>query len=144
MHHKHGGGVMIEYSSNLFIALRYGHVEKGILIKFPNGEHEHITNSDVESESLSMTESICSHSPIRFGTCEKAVLQFITRGVGDITGCEIEVELHINADGFYSTNDSALTGGEIFNRYFKIPYGRYVVESCEKDESRWERRKIIA
>lgn len=135
---------MIEYSSNLFTALRYGHVEKGILIKFPNGEHEHITNSDVESESLSMTESICSHSPIRFGTCEKAVLQFITRGVGDITGCEIEVELHINADGFYSTNDSALTGGEIFNRYFKIPYGRYVVESCEKDESRWERRKIIA
>ena len=56
---------MIEYSYNLFTALRYGHVEKGILIKFPNGEHEHITNSDVESESLSMTESICSHSPIR-------------------------------------------------------------------------------
>ena len=135
---------MIEIPNVLKLwGLRLGNVEKGVLIKFPNGEHEPIKNSDVESESLSMTESICSHSPIRFGTCEKAVLQFITRGVGDITGCEIEVELHINAY-MVGSSSSELTGGEIFDRYYKIPYGRYKVESCEKDESRWERRKIIA
>lgn len=135
---------MIKISNALkYGGLRHGDIKKGILVKFPNGEHEPITNSDVEAESLSMTESICSQSTMRLGTNEKAVLQFITRGVGDITGCEIEVELHISADKF-GGDSSISTGGEVFDRYYKIPYGRYKVDSCEKDELAWERRKIIA
>lgn len=85
----------LEYEQIQLIKQQPG-TRKNVRISFPNGERSDILNENVEYESLSFTESICSSSPIKFGKNEKAVVQFTTREVEDIQGCEIDVELDVD------------------------------------------------
>ena len=40
-----------------------------------------LTNTDIFSEQISLTESICSESNVIFGSCEAAMLQFTTTAI---------------------------------------------------------------
>ena len=48
-------------------------VDKQLNIVFDGGE---ITNTDIHSEQFELTESICSDSQLRFGSCEASVVKF--------------------------------------------------------------------
>ena len=48
-------------------------VDKQLNIAFDGGE---ITNTDIHSEQFELTESICSDSQLRFGSCEASVVKF--------------------------------------------------------------------
>ena len=51
-------------------------VRKNFRAHFPTGEYSDITNSDVVSESLRFSESLCSQMPFKFGCAEASVLEF--------------------------------------------------------------------
>lgn len=71
-------------------------VKKNIRIRFPNGEREDIVNDNIEEESLSFTESICSQDALKFGLCEAPVLEFSTAEIENIKGMEIEASIEID------------------------------------------------
>lgn len=48
-------------------------VNKQMIIAFEEGE---ITNTELYSESFELTESLCSESELRFGSCEASVIKF--------------------------------------------------------------------
>lgn len=72
--------------------------QKNFRIKFPNGEFEDITNSNIISESVRFTESLCSQQNLKFGLCEASVLEFETIDVGNIKGCRIEAGIEVCLD----------------------------------------------
>lgn len=71
-------------------------VKKNIRIHFPNGERPDIINDNIEEESLSFTESICSQSELKFGLCEAPVLEFSTAEIENIKGMEIEASIEVD------------------------------------------------
>lgn len=102
-------------------------IRKKLIIHFPNGEREDITNSNIIAESFSFTESICSQDTLKFGLCEASMVEFETFNIGNIKGCTIEITLEV------------LNGSE----WYPIPIGTYVVDSCEK-QSNMTRRSVKA
>lgn len=48
-------------------------IDKQLNIAFDGGE---ITNSDIHSEEFELTESLCSDSQLRFGSCEASMIKF--------------------------------------------------------------------
>jgi len=75
--------------------LRQDGSSKKLRIHFPNGEREDITNDELNEDSFSFTESICSRDTLKFGLCEASIVEFETIGVGNIKGCEIEVSTEV-------------------------------------------------
>lgn len=71
-------------------------VRKNIRIRFPNGERPDIINDNIEEESLSFTESICSQDALKFGLCEAPVLEFSTAEIENIKGLEIEAFIEVD------------------------------------------------
>lgn len=70
-------------------ALLNSDTKKEFIIRFPNGEHEDITNSNLVSESIKLTESVCSDMEFKFGLIEYSKLEFKAIGIGNINGCKI-------------------------------------------------------
>lgn len=59
-------------------------VNKQLTIAFDDGE---ITNEDFYSEEFELTESLCSESELRFGSCEASMLKFKVRNeFGELKG----------------------------------------------------------
>lgn len=107
------------------------YLPRDIRIHFPDGEHADLTKKDIygDGSSLSFTESLCSQSNIRFGIAEKSVIKFDTVDVENIKGSIIEASCEI-------TDPDT---GELVS----IPYGKFEVDSCQK-QSDMRRRKVIA
>ena len=62
---------MVDYElSDLF---KKQYIDKQIEITYDGGT---ITNSELFAESMQLTESLCSDSELRFGTCESSVIKF--------------------------------------------------------------------
>lgn len=120
---------MITIPESIKSLLKSDSVHKNFRVHFPNGEWDDITNKDVVSESVSITESLASSSEFKFGLCEAPMIQFETFGVGNVKGAIVECYLEIYCD--------ASVAGSVYrsdiNAYvYPIPYGRYVVDSCKK------------
>ena len=120
-------------------------IRKNIRIAFPNKELPDITNSNLIAESFSFSESICSRDKLKFGLCEASVVKFETFGIGNIKGKEIDVfhEIDITSLGEEFINQYGIRDNSVAFPFYKIPYGRFVVESCEK-QSDMTRRKVVA
>ena len=71
-------------------------VRKNIRIHFPNGERPDFINDNIDEESLSFTESICSQDALKFGLCEAPVLEFSTAEIENIKGMEIEASIEVD------------------------------------------------
>ena len=56
-------------------------VDKQIIISHEDGE---LTNEDLYSESFELTESLCSQSELRFGSCEASMLKFKIANVVEV------------------------------------------------------------
>lgn len=125
--------------------LRQDGSSKNLRISFPNGEHEDITNSELNEDTFSFTESICSRDTLKFGLCEASMVEFETVGVGNIKGCGIEVyaEIDISSlpDDFIA--EYGTTSEDVPFPYYRIPYGKFTVDSCPR-QSDMTKRKVTA
>lgn len=82
--------------------LTKGSVKKNFRVHFPNGERADITNANVISESVTLTESLCSQNSLVFGLCESPQIEFETFGVGNIRGNTIECSMEVDVtDALY-------------------------------------------
>lgn len=120
---------MIDVSEEVKNLLKYTECRKELVISFPNGEHENITNENIIAESLEFTESICSQQELEFGLCEASVLKFSAFNVDNINGYKIKADIYV-----YDNNNNA----------FNIPLGQYYVAECKKNESNLRLRNIVA
>lgn len=107
------------------------YLPRDIRIHFTGGERADLTKKDIygDGSSFAFTESLCSQSNIRFGIAEKSVIKFDTVDVENIKGSTIEASCEITDPD---------TGETV-----SIPYGGFVVDSCQK-QSDMRRRKVVA
>ena len=131
-------------------------VYKNFRAHFPNGERADITNGDVVRESLSFTESICSDDVMRFGGCERSVIEFETVGVENILGATIECGIEIDTSSLSAAQladigddpgDGVLVlaaASDIGVGYYRIPLGTFVVSGCPRNHENVAHRRITA
>ena len=131
-------------------------VFKNFRVHFPNGENADLTNDDIVSESVSFTESICSAQVFQFGLSERSEIEFECVGVQNIYGMTIECAIEICVDSLGATwiSDHAPTGNEAFldlqvctyngRNMYRIPYGRFIVESCPRSQGAMKHRRVTA
>lgn len=107
---------MITIPESIKSLLKSDSAYKNFRVHFPNGEREDITNDNIVSESVSLTESICSTQQLKIGMCETPSIEFETLGVGYIRGAEIECSLEVECNaksqtwvGKFYSNDSIQT-----------------------------------
>lgn len=120
---------MIDVSEEVKDLLKNTECRKEVVISFPNGEHEDITNDSIIAESLEFTESICSQQELEFGLCEASVLKFSAFNLENINGYKIKADIYI-----YNN----------FNNAFNIPLGQFYIAECKKNESNLRLRNIVA
>lgn len=110
-------------------------VLKNIRIHFPNGECEDVTNHNLKEESFSFTESICSEESLKFGLSEAAVVQFVTKGIGNIKGMEIQcqIEIDISSLGNEFISEYGQTSSDVPFPFYPVVLGCFTVKSCPKD-----------
>lgn len=113
---------------------------KNFRVHFPNGEHTDITNENIISESVSLTESLCSESQLKFGLGESPTLEFETVGIGKIKGFTIEAQIEIYCD---DSVPGAVYMDDLGAYVYPIKYGTFVIDSCKK-QADMSRRKIVA
>lgn len=132
-------------------------VLKNYRIHFPNGECRDLNSSDMETESVEFTESICSMDSFMLGLNERSVFSFDAHNIPNIKNAEIEVTLQIDVydlvlKGILNQNQYTkefiratipemyeLFGIEYFY-YYEIPIGKFVVEECQKQSDMTIRR----
>lgn len=85
---------MIEYEyADLFTQ---DTVDKQIVIEYDGGT---ITNTELFSESMELTETLCSESELRFGACEASVIKFkIGNMLTTLLGKWITVKMYLNGN----------------------------------------------
>ena len=139
---------MINIPSEVKMLLQKDGVRKNFRIHFPNGEREDIINTHLVQGSVSLTESLCSRDKLKFGLCEAACLEFKTMNVENIKGMTIETQMEIDV------SSCILENGECNFEYeqredlsyptYPISYGKFIVQSCEREGSNLQRRKVEA
>lgn len=112
---------------------------KNIRIHFPNGERTDICNNLIVKDSVSFKESINSQDTLKFGLCEASVFECETVGVENIKGAQIEVFCEIYCD---ATVEGAIWQIDLERHVYQIPYGVFVVDSCER-QADMIHRKIV-
>ena len=113
---------------------------KNIRIHFPNGERSDICNDLIVRNSVSFKESLCSQNTLKFGLCEASVFECETVGVGNISGCQIEVFCEVECP-------PSVTGAEwktdLQKYIYPIPYGYFIVDDAKR-QADMNHRKITA
>lgn len=113
---------------------------KNIRIHFPNGERSDICNDLIVKDSVSFKESLCSQNTLKFGLCESPLFECEVVSVENIKGATIEVSCEIECP-------ATVTGAEwridLQKYVYSIPYGTFVVYSCQR-QADMIHRKIVA
>lgn len=99
-------------------------VKKNIIVHFPNGENDDLTNESLLAESLVFTESIMSRDTMKFGLCEGNHIEFDAINLSNVKGATIEVVMQID--------------------YRNIRLGTFVIDECKKDANNLNIRHISA
>lgn len=137
---------MLVIPEEVKILLKTDSVRKNFRIIFPDGEREDITNKHLIKESVSFTESLCSQNELKFGLCESSVIEFQTFDVGNINGCRIVARIEVDISSLSSSFRSAY--GEVLPDLnypvYVIRYGEFFVNSCERDATNFQQRKVVA
>lgn len=113
-----------EYVKELYKQRR---ANSNLAITFPYSTHEPIDNSSIKKESFSFTESMCSRDSLKLGLCEVYEVQ-LEALCDDIKGKTIDVAFEVDAAG----------------QHISIPFGRYIVYSCDIEDYKIGMRKIVA
>lgn len=113
--------------------------KKNIRIVFPNGERTDICNDLIVKDSVSFKESLCSQNSFKFGLAESSIFECETVGVGNIKGATIEVFCEVYCPQSVS---GAVWQTDLQAWVYQIPYGRFEVNSCER-QADMIHRKIL-
>ena len=131
-------------------------VFKNFRVHFPNGEHADLTNSDIVSESVKFTESVCKKEVFQFGLAERPSIEFEAVNIPNIYGVRIECGIEIDISSLTAQQIADIQSGsydgtlvleadsDIGFGYYRIPYGIFIVESCPRSHGAMWRRKITA
>lgn len=131
-------------------------VHKNFHVTFPNGEYRDLNNEDVISESVQFTESLCSQQYFKFGLAEASELDFIAVAIPNIRGYYIEAAIEIDCTRLgaaWATNnpvDNTLpfltpqTCQYDSRIYYRVPYGRFKVDTCPRNHGAMYQRQITA
>ena len=131
-------------------------VHKNFHVHFPDGEYTDLNNENVISESVKFTESLCSQQYFKFGLAEASQIEFTAVGIPNIRGAYIECAIEIDCTRLGSAwaaahpVDSSLPfltpqSCEYANKlYYRIPYGRFKVDTCPRDHGQMWQRQITA
>lgn len=131
-------------------------IHKNFHVRFPNGEYRDLNNEDVISESVKFTESLCSQQYFRFGLAEASELDFIAVAIPNIRGYYIEAAIEIDCTRLgaeWAANnpvDNTLPfldpqTCEYDSRiYYRVPYGRFKVDTCPRNHGAMYQREITA
>ena len=102
---------MINIPSEVQELFKSDSVLKNFHVHFPNGEYRDLHNSDVVSESVRFTESLCSQQYLKFGLTEASQIEFECVGVPNIRGvviqCAIEIDVSSLGDAWIEANTNA-------------------------------------
>lgn len=124
---------MLDVPENVKKQYRRDSVPKNMRIHFPGGELQDITNENIVSESVTLTESLCSRDNLKFGLCEASVFECELAGIEkNISGCNIVVTQEIPYE------DDA--GNP---QVYSMPYGTFTIASCKR-QADMSRRKVVA
>lgn len=131
-------------------------VRKNFRAHFPGGELPDITNADLDQESVSFTESMCSQDVFRFGLSEASVVEFETVGVPNMYGLLIECAFEVDTSSLSAAEISAIQAGswdgtlvlpaasDLGYGYFRVPLGVFRVESCPRNHEIRTHRQVVA
>ena len=131
-------------------------VHKNFHVHFPNGEYTDLNNEDIVSESVQFTESLCSQQYFKFGLAEASQIEFTAVGIPNVRGAYIECAIEIDCTRLGSAwaaahpVDSSLPfltpqSCEYANKlYYRVPYGRFKVDTCPRDHGAMWQRQITA
>lgn len=131
-------------------------VYKNFRASFPGGEAADITNANIVRESVKFTESVCSDDTMRFGGCERSVVEFETVGVENILGLTIECGIEIDTTSLTAAQLAAVQSdpgdgilvlaadSDIGRGYYRVPLGVFRVVSCPRNHENTAHRQITA
>lgn len=108
-------------------------IDKNFRVHFPNGEHADLTNNDIDSESVSFTESLSSRDHLQFGLCESPSITFRTIGVGNIRTYEIECSIEIDVSSLAEEPEGTQRTDDVPFPFYRIPYGVFYVDQCNRE-----------
>lgn len=148
----------VDYRIKALVA-KFG-VRRNFRVIFPNGERADISGDAIVTDTVELSESICSETVFRFGCIERSMLSFECIGIENIMGCQIRAGLEIDISSLDPAvipyiQDNISRGwddGEIVLEgdsdlgwgYYRIPYGLFWVESCPRDHTNRKRRRVTA
>lgn len=131
-------------------------VRKNLRVTFTDGSRPDLTNDDIVVESFKFTESICSRERFKFGLAEASVVEFETVGVADMRGASIAVYCEIDTSSLSVSDldivaadpgDGVLVSAassDLGFGYYRIPYGRFVIEECPRNHEAQQHRRVKA
>lgn len=131
-------------------------VHKNFHVHFPNGETTDLNNENLLQESVKFTESLCSQEYFKFGLAESSQLEFTAVGIPNILGVVIDCGMEIDCTSLgaawatahpvdptldFLTPQTCMVGAKL---YYRVPYGRFIVDSCPRDHGAMFNRKVTA
>ena len=131
-------------------------VHKNFHVHFPNGETTDLNNENVISESVTFTESLCSQQYFKFGLAEASQIEFTAVGIPNIRGVYIEcaIEIDCTSLGDEWAEDNPIDPTLDFltpqtceyqgKTYYRVPYGRFKVDTCPRDHGAMWQRVVTA
>lgn len=129
---KRGDG-MIKIPNNIRLILENEGVKKNFRVTFLNLNHSDLTNENIYTDTVSLSESICSKG-IQFGTCDASSLMFEADLDMNIKGYDIEARLEIDISGESEAfiEEHGHTSLDLPYPFYIIPYGQFRVKNCKK------------
>lgn len=123
---------MIDIPGEIKELFKKSNIQRNFRISFPNGEHEDITNSELVSESVELTESIFSND-FKFGLCEASVLQFQTYNNIMLNGLQIKAQIEIDVTEAitYGTNTAKSDASGYYKIQSSVASGNVIFYSCQ-------------
>lgn len=134
---------MINIPNEIKALFKQDSVRKNFRVHFPNGEMSDLTNENVVTESVSFTESLCSRDKFKFGLCEASTIQFEVVGTKNMKGMAIECSLDIDVSSLDVRPEGCEQKEDLDYPSYSMPYGLFVVDSCQKQPD-MEHRVVVA
>lgn len=121
-------------------------VRKNFRVRFPHGEHDDLTNENIEFESVTFSESVCSRNELRFGLCEGSSISFVAVGIGNIKDMTISAMIEIDVSSLDPSwiSEHGVSRSDLDYPVYPIPYGEFIVDSCERDSGNLQKRTVEA
>lgn len=147
---------MLNLPEPVKMLFRMDGVQKNFRVHFLNGEMADITNSQIVTESVHFTESVCSQDSLKFGLTEASMIEFETVGVANMRRMLIECSTEIDVSSLTAAQISAIEAGSwdgelvqpelsgLDYTAFRVPYGVFRVDSCPRNQQAMAHRRVQA